>query len=98
MKKEPGVGHFSLPRRVQFSETDMASVAHFAHYFRMMEEVEHAFFRSRGLSVVMPRRGGSLSWPRVAVSCEFKAPLHFEDEIELRLRIRRLGRKSLTYQ
>ena len=42
---------FSIPRRVQFSETDMAGIAHFSNFFRMMEEVEHAFFRSVGLSV-----------------------------------------------
>ena len=42
---------FSLTRRVQFSETDMAGIMHFSNFFKMMEEVEHAFFRSVGLSV-----------------------------------------------
>ena len=44
---------FSISRRVQFAETDMAGVVHFSNYFRWMEEVEHAFFRAVGLSVVI---------------------------------------------
>ena len=36
---------FEMTRRVQFAETDMAGVMHFANYFRLIEEVEHAFYR-----------------------------------------------------
>jgi len=53
---------FSISRRVQFAETDMAGVVHFSNYFRWMEEVEHAFFRSVGLSVVMQHQGRDISW------------------------------------
>jgi len=31
----------------------MAGVVHFSNYFRWMEIVEHAFFRSLGLSVMI---------------------------------------------
>ena len=44
---------FTLTRQVQFAETDMAGVLHFSNYFRLMEEVEHAWWRSLGLSVLM---------------------------------------------
>jgi YbgC/YbaW family acyl-CoA thioester hydrolase len=89
---------FSIARRVQFAETDMAGVVHFSNYFRWMEEVEHAFFRSVGLSVVMQHQGREISWPRVAVGCEYFGPLRFEDELELRLRVMKVGEKSLTYE
>ena len=88
---------FSLVHRVQFCETDMAGVAHFANYFRWMEEVEHAFFRSLGLNIIMTYEGAQLSWPRVSASCEFQGPLHFEDEVDLRLSLTRVGNKSLAY-
>ena len=91
-------GEFSISRRVQFAETDMAGVVHFANYFRWMEEVEHAFFRSVGLSVVMHHQGREISWPRVAVECEYFGPLRFEDELELRLRVMKVGGKSFTYE
>ena len=89
---------FSIPRRIQFAETDMAGIAHFSNFFRMMEEVEHAFFRSVGLSVSMQHDGMHVGWPRVSTSCEFFGPVRFEDEIELRLRVVKLGDKSFSYE
>src|SRR5687768_12110773 len=89
---------FSIRRRVQFAETDMAGIVHFANYFRWMEEVEHAYFRSLGLSVAMTHEGVELGWPRVNVGCEFHGPLRFEDEVELRLRVTKVGGKSLSYE
>ena len=89
---------FSISRRIQFAETDMAGIVHFANYFRMMEEVEHAFFRSVGLSVSMQHDGMHVGWPRVSTGCEYYGPVRFEDEIELRLRVVKLGDKSFSYE
>ena len=89
---------FSTRRSVQFAETDMAGIAHFANFFRWMEEAEHAFFRSRGLSVSMRHEGADIGWPRVAVSCEFFGPVRFEDEMELNLRVTKVGEKSFNYE
>src|ERR1700742_157627 len=89
---------FTITRRVQFAETDMAGIVHFSNYFRWMEEVEHAFFRSMGLSVAMAHEDIEIGWPRVNVGCEFHGPVRFEDEIELRLRITKVGGKSLSYE
>lgn len=89
---------FTYTRRVQFAETDMAGIAHFANFFRWMEEAEHAMFRAAGLSVQMHHDGVEISWPRVSVGCEFVRPVRFEDELTLRLRIVRLGEKSLNLE
>ena len=88
---------FTTERRVQFAETDMAGIAHFANFFRWMEEAEHAFFRSAGLSVSMRHEGHHIGWPRVAVSCEFSGPVRFEDKVELTLRVTKVGEKSFNY-
>jgi YbgC/YbaW family acyl-CoA thioester hydrolase len=89
---------FTYHRRVQFAETDMAGIAHFANFFRWMEEAEHAMFRAAGLSVQMQHDGVEISWPRVSVGCEFVRPVRFEDELTLRLRVVRLGEKSLNIE
>ncbi len=89
---------FTITRRVQFSETDLAGIVHFSNYFKMMEEVEHAFFRSVGLSVSMQHDDIHVGWPRVSASCEFFGPVKFEDEIELKLRVGRVGDKSFSYE
>ena len=94
----PSQTTFSIARRVQFAETDMAGIVHFANYFRWMEEVEHAYFRSLGLSVAMTLEGVKLGWPRVNVGCEYYGPIRFEDELELRLRVTKVGGKSLSYE
>ena len=88
---------FKISRRVQFAETDAAAIMHFANYYRMMEEVEHAFWRSIGLSVLTIYNEQHLSWPRVATNCEYFAPAYFEDELELAMSINQLGNRSLTY-
>ena len=89
---------FSILHRVQFSETDLAGIAHFSNFFKWMEEVEHAFFRSIGLSVSMQHDDIHVGWPRVSASCEFFGPVRFEDEVDLKLRVERVGDKSLSYE
>ncbi len=88
---------FLTTRRVEFAETDVAGIVHFANFYRYMEEAEHEYFRSLGLNVMHPEEdGSSTSWPRVAADCSFEAPARFEDEIEVHLDVTRMGEKSLT--
>lgn len=87
-----------MTRCAQFAETDMAGVLHFANFYRLMEEVEHAFWRSRGLSVMMEADGGVIGWPRVATSCEYVEPIRFEEEVELVLKVASVGERSVSYE
>lgn len=86
---------FIYRRRVQFAETDLAGIVHFSWYFRYMEEAEHAWWRSLGLKIAP--EGHEIGWPRVSAGCDFKAPLRFEDEFEVHVRIEAVGRRSLRY-
>jgi acyl-CoA thioester hydrolase len=86
---------FRYQRRVQFAETDLAGIVHFSWYFRYMEEAEHALWRSLGLKIAPD--GETVGYPRVAASCDFKAPLKFEDEFEVHVRVEAVGRRSLQY-
>jgi len=88
---------FLYHRRVQFAETDAAGVLHFSNYFRIMEEAEHALWRSLGLSVVHVGPDSIISWPRVSAFFDYLRPIHFEEEIEIALRITRLTDKSMTF-
>ena len=88
---------FVTHRRVEFSDTDMAGIIHFSSYYRYMEEAEHAWFRSLGLSVMQPHSEGAvIGWPRVSASCSFEAPARFEDVLEIRMNVERRGVKSVT--
>ena len=91
-------GEFKKDRRVEFSETDMAGIIHYSSYFQYMEETEHEFLRSLGLSVVLEEDGVSYGFPRLATRGEYSRPLRFEEVVNIHLRIRRIGRGSITYQ
>lgn len=88
---------FRMTHRVQFSETDMAGIVHFANFFRYMEATEHAFFRSLGFSIHTFEDGKTYGWPRVHVDCDYKQPLRFEDLVEVHLQVREKKSKSLAY-
>ena len=89
---------FTIKRRVQFAETDLAAILHFANYYKFMEEVEHSFWRSVGQSVMTETDGAVISWPRVKTGCEYFAPAHFEDELDLILTVTDLTNKSVSYE
>ncbi|RMF76052.1 MAG: acyl-CoA thioesterase [Planctomycetota bacterium] len=82
-------------RRVQFVETDTAGVMHFSNYFRWMEECETEFWRAIGLSV---HGWPDFTWPRVSARCEYRRPAHFDDELEVRLRVAHIGEKSIRFE
>lgn len=81
-------------RRVNFAETDLAGIAHFSNFFRWMEETEHAFYRSLGLSVHTADAPG---WPRLKASAEYRLPLKFEEEMEVELLVAELRGKAIRY-
>jgi YbgC/YbaW family acyl-CoA thioester hydrolase len=86
---------YRLRRRVQFYETDLAGVVHFSWYLRYMEEAEHAMWRAAGLSIAP--RDSEMGFPRVSATVNFHAPLFFEDEFEVDIRVETISKRSLKY-
>jgi acyl-CoA thioester hydrolase len=84
-------------RRVEFIDTDMSGIMHFSRYLVFMENTEHAFLAAIGTCVQWREGEQEMTFPRVAVSCEYLAPARFGDELEVHLRVLRKGTKSLTY-
>ncbi len=91
----------TLTDRVQFADTDMAGIVHFSNFFRYMERVEHDFFRELGMSIwdksaeiPVDERVG---WPRVHVSCDFRAPLFFEEQFTMELLVEEIRTKTIRY-
>jgi acyl-CoA thioester hydrolase len=89
---------FKLTRRVEFAETDMAGIVHFSNFFRMMEATEHAFFRSLGFTIHRHENGTTTGWPRVSASCDYRAPLRFEEEVEIHLIVAEVRSRSIRYE
>ena len=88
---------FRLTRTVEFCETDMAGIMHFSNFFRWMEACEAGFYRSLGLPLISFVPGNVVGWPRVKVSCDFKAPLRFNDTAEVRLLIKDVRTRAVIF-
>ncbi len=88
---------FRLTRTVEFSETDMAGIMHFSNFFRWMEACEAGFYRSLGLPLISFVPGNVVGWPRVSASCSYKAPLRFNDTVEVRLLIKEVRTRAVIY-
>lgn len=93
------VSEFRTTRRVEFADTDLGGIVHFARFFVFMETAEHELLRSLGTSVhVTGDDGRVVGWPRVEARCEYLAPLHFGELVEIVLRVARKGARSMTYE
>jgi len=88
---------YKLVRQVEFADTDMAGIMHFANFFRFMEAAESAFFRSLGISIWPGKGGEPVGWPRVHADCDFRHPLKFEDIVEVHLLVREKRSKAIAY-
>jgi len=82
-------------RRVEFAETDAAGMVHFSVFFRYMEEAEHAAWRAAGLDIF--ERHQEQSWPRISARFDFKAPLRFQDEFEVRTEMGAVTRSTIQW-
>lgn len=87
---------YRTQRRVEFADTDLGGIAHFSRFFIFMETAEHALLRSVGAVVHERREEGTVGWPRLASSCEYRSPAHYGDVLEIVVRVERVGKTSLT--
>jgi acyl-CoA thioester hydrolase len=78
--------------RVAWVDTDAGGRIHFTAAFRWAEAAEVALMRRLGF---LDESWGD--YPRRKVEAEYLHVLRFEDEIETRLRVDKVGRTSITY-
>ncbi len=77
--------------RVAWVDTDAGGRIHFTAAFCWAELAEIGLMRKLGLL------DGWGNYPRRRVEAEYHKMLVFEDEVEVRLRVERLGRTSIAY-
>ena len=88
---------------VEFRDTDMAGIMHFASFFDYMESAEHEMIRSLGFSVHATIESGALnedgviSFPRVRASCDYVSPAQCEQVLDITVHVAKIGNKSVTY-
>ena len=78
--------------RVQWIDTDAGERIHFTVAFRWAEATETLLYKRIGLPNEELRR-----FPRRHVEADYLRVLVYDDEIELRLRVDKVGTTSLTF-
>jgi YbgC/YbaW family acyl-CoA thioester hydrolase len=89
---------FRTRRRIEFGDTDMAGIVHFANYFRFMEAAETEFLNTLGLTVSWQSGDERLGFPRVSASCDFARPARFQDVLDIAVYVEEVGAKSVRYR
>lgn len=73
-------------RTVNYYETDKMGITHHSNYIRFMEEARVAFMGHIGYSYAKCEADG-LSSPVMGISCSYKSPSTFADDIEVTLNV-----------
>jgi acyl-CoA thioester hydrolase len=89
---------FTTTRRVEFGDTDMAGIMHFASFFRFMEVAETDFLQSLGMSVSWRTESTKWGFPRVSASCDYQKPARFLDVLTIAVSVEKVGAKSVSYR
>ncbi len=84
-------------RRIEFADTDMAGIVHFARFFVFMETAEHELLEGLGRPVHFRHQGRDVGWPRLAATCEYKSPARLGDVLDIHLTVVRKGTRAMTY-
>lgn len=85
-------------RRIEFADTDLAGIVHFARFFVFIETAEHEFLRALGTTVHHRRGADEIGWPRVSAALDYLSPARYGDQLRIELRVARKGARSMTYR
>lgn len=81
--------------KVQYYETDRMGVTHHSNYVRFMEEARIDFLSGLGFGYDKMEETGVVS-PVTSISCDFKKPTTYPDEIEIEVGIKAVSAASIT--
>ena len=88
---------FGARTRVGFSDTDAQGIVYYGRYFPYIDLARVEYLRMLGLlGMEIGERG--VEFVTRACTIEYEAPAVFDDELEVFVRIARIGRTSLTYE
>ncbi|MGZ3583851.1 MAG: acyl-CoA thioesterase [Ktedonobacterales bacterium] len=84
----------SLRVRVPFVDIDSSQRIHYTAMFRYMELAEHELMRRIGMPYATTLQG--IAYPRVHLSCDFRGPIVFDDQLVIDAHVERVGASSWT--
>lgn len=88
---------FFHPFRVRYSEIDGQAVVYNAHYLTYFDTAIFEYYRAIGYDQFNESKVLLEDWHVVRALVEYKAPLTYDLEFEVGVRVGRMGNSSLTY-
>ena len=86
---------FAYRTRVGFDETDAQGIVYYGRYMPYFDRARVEYQRHLGL---LQRHAGEPEFVMRAQHVEYLAPARFDDELEVFVRVARVGRTSATYE
>lgn len=88
---------FSHPFRVRYSEIDGQGIVFNAHYLTYFDTAITEYFRALPFDYLGETKATGIDFHTVKSLVEYKAPIRFDEEIEVCVRAGRIGRSSLAF-
>ncbi len=83
--------------RVRYAETDQMGVVYYANYFVWFEVGRTDLCRQRGFAYRDMEKEDGLCIIVAEARCRYKAPARYDDEIEVRTRLKEIRRRVLVF-
>jgi len=90
--------HFFHPFRARYSEIDGQGVVFNAHYLTYYDTAITEYFRALGFDQYADAQKTGMDFHVVKSVIEYKAPIRFDQEIEVGARVARIGTSSLVFE
>ena len=87
---------FSARTRVGFSDTDAQGIVYYGRYLPYFDLARVEYLRE--LDLLHPESLAGFEFVTRACTIEYHAPAVFDDELEVFIRVARIGRTSTTYE
>ncbi|MHC2439095.1 acyl-CoA thioesterase [Bradyrhizobium sp. USDA 4451] len=87
---------FQFPFRVRYSEVDAQAVVFNAHYLTYFDTAITEYFRALGYDYLGEVARTGIDFHTVKSVVEYKAPIRFDEDIEVCVRVARIGRSSIN--
>ncbi|MCB0083003.1 MAG: acyl-CoA thioesterase, partial [Caldilineaceae bacterium] len=90
---------FFHPLRVRYSEIDAQGIVYNAHYLTYFDLTITEYMRHMGCNVSpLAMQAQGKDFHVVKATVEYKAPMRYDDELEIHIRAGRVGRSSITWE
>lgn len=89
---------FFAPFRVRYNETDAQGVVFYGNYLIYYDTSLNEFLRWLGYDYKNQPKLTGTDFHVVKACAEYAAPLRFEDEFEVGVRVGRIGRASISFE